>query len=79
MKLPQIRQDRANHFIYGFAIYMISSIFFIPLVASLTTFGAALGKELHDEYDYGGFDTVDLIYTMIPSITLFSIELLTNK
>lgn len=79
MKLPQIRQDRANHFIYGFIIYILSSIFFTPLIATLITFGIALGKEIYDEYDYGGFDIIDLIFTMIPSTILLTIKLLTNK
>lgn len=70
MKLPQIRQDRANHFIYGFTIYILSSIVFTPLIATLITFGVALGKELYDEYDYRGFDIIDLIFTMIPSVIL---------
>lgn len=74
MKLPQIKQDKANHFIYGFAIYIISSIFFTPLIATLITFGVALGKELYDEYDYGGFDIIDLIFTMIPGIILTFIK-----
>lgn len=74
MNLPQIRQDRANHFIYGFAIYVIFSIFFTPLVSTIITFVAALGKELYDEYKYKGFDIVDLIFTMIPGIILTFIK-----
>lgn len=70
MKLPIIRQDKANHFIYGFMIYLLASFFFADIICFTIVLAVAFAKECYDEYDYGGFDIVDLIYTIIPSIFL---------
>ncbi len=70
MRLPQIRQDRANHLIYGFMIYILSNIFFIDLLSLGIVVVVALGKELYDEWDYGGFSIIDLLYTLVPAIIL---------
>lgn len=79
MKLPQIRQDRANHFIYGFVIYIIASVFFIPLISFLITAIIALGKELYDEYDYGGFDIKDLIFTITAPLILLILQIIKHN
>lgn len=39
-----------------------------PLTASIVVVAAGLGKELYDEYDYGGFDYLDLLATVIPGV-----------
>jgi hypothetical protein len=78
MKLPQIRQDRANHFIYGFIIFIMCNIFFNAYTSLGIVATFAIGKEIYDEYKYGGFDIIDLIFTVIPAITLTLKELI-NK
>lgn len=70
MKLPLIPHDKANHFIYGFVIFILSNLFLIEWVSLGIVFIFALGKELYDEWKYGGFDFVDLIYTLSPGIIL---------
>lgn len=67
MKLLNIRQDRANHFIYGLLVYLLANIFFTDIVCFGIVLTIAFAKECYDEYNYGGFDIVDLIYTIIPS------------
>ncbi len=39
-----------------------------PLAATAVVVAAGLGKELYDEYDYGGFDYKDLLATVIPGV-----------
>jgi hypothetical protein len=70
MKLPQIRQDRANHFIYGLLIFIISNLFLLDYVSLLIVVLVAIGKEIYDEWSYGGFDIIDFFYTIIPAVIL---------
>lgn len=88
----QIAPDKKLHFIAGFAIggavntttYLITKsrrkAFILGLGAS---FGAGLAKEIKDEIVYGGFDTMDLLYTMAGglavNIPLSAIEGLISK
>jgi hypothetical protein len=70
MKLPIIPQDKANHFIYGFIIYILSNLFLNAYASFSIVYLFALGKECYDEYYYKGFDVKDLIVTIIPAIIL---------
>jgi len=70
MTLPQLQQDKANHFIYGFALFILANLFFNDYSALAIVFLIGLAKELYDEYSYGGFSISDLIYTLVPSIIL---------
>lgn len=62
--------DKANHFIYGFFIYVLSNYFLNDLYSIGIVFLIALGKEIKDQIVYKGFDYKDLLVTMIPSIIL---------
>ena len=75
MKLPIVPLDKANHFIYGFAIYIISSLFVIPETAFLIVLLFALGKEIRDEFVYSGFDVKDVLATICPALILFLLSL----
>lgn len=86
MKLPQLPQDKANHIIYGFSIFIISELVFLVLsliqneiINTIATFKysalvitiiAASVKEFYDEKEYGGFDWKDLLATIIPALIL---------
>jgi hypothetical protein len=65
-----IEQDKANHFIYGFFIFVLSNYFLNDLYSIGIVFLIALGKEIRDQIVYKGFDYKDLIATIIPSIIL---------
>lgn len=65
-----IPQDKANHFLYGFLIFMISQYFVNDYISFGIVFAFALGKEIKDQIDYKGFDYKDLIATLIPSIII---------
>lgn len=70
MKLQLIPQDKANHFIYGFVIFILSSIMLSNLISLGIVFIFAIGKEIRDQIIYKGFDYKDLLSTMIAPITL---------
>jgi len=75
MKLPIIPIDKANHFIYGFVIYVVSSLFLTPDKALAIVFLFALGKEIRDEFVYSGFDVKDMLATICPALILFLLSL----
>ena len=70
MKLPTIPHDKANHFIYGFVIFVLLNIFLLPWIAFGITFLFAIGKEVYDQFDYGGFDWKDILATIAPALIL---------
>ena len=68
MKL--IAQDKANHFVYGFLIFIISQYFLNDYFSFGIVFAFALGKEIKDQIVYKGFDYKDLLVTLLPSIII---------
>ena len=70
MKLPLIPIDKANHFIYGFAIYIIANTVLPDLHSLVVVLVFGLAKEIKDQIDYQGFDYKDLIATILPAIVL---------
>ena len=71
MKLPLIPQDKANHFIYGFLIFIVSQYFLNDYISFGIVFAFALGKEIKDQIVYKGFDYKDLIATLLSSIIIY--------
>ncbi len=65
-----IPSDKANHFIYGFFIYVLSNYFFNDLYSIGIVFLIALFKEIKDQIVYKGFDYKDLLATILPAIIL---------
>ena len=70
MKLPTIPHDKANHFIYGFAIFVLSNLVLNEWFSLSIVCLFAFGKEIYDECKYGGFDIYDAIYTIAPALIL---------
>lgn len=70
MKLPQIPKDKANHFVYGFTIFFLSNLFLLHYYSFGVVFFFAIGKEIYDEWKYGGFDIYDAIWTIAPALIL---------
>ena len=65
-----IAQDKANHFLYGFLIFIISQYFLNDYLSFGIVFAFALGKEIKDQIVYKGFDYKDLLVTLLPSIII---------
>jgi hypothetical protein len=70
MELPLVPLDKANHFIYGFVIFIISQYFLNDLCSIGIVFLFAIGKEIKDQIVYKGFDYKDILVTITPSIIL---------
>ena len=66
-----IAQDKANHFLYGFLIFMISQYFFYDYLSFGIVLVFALGKEIKDQIVYKGFDYKDLLVTLLPAIIVY--------
>ncbi len=74
-----IAQDKANHFLYGFLIFMISQYFLNDYLSFGIVFAFALGKEIKDQIVYKGFDYKDLLVTLLPSIIIHFLRWKTLK
>lgn len=55
-------EDKKLHLLAGLGIAIIFG-WHNPLIGLATGFLAGIGKELYDEYDYGGFDKYDMFAT----------------
>lgn len=75
MKLPLIRQDLANHFIYGFAIFFLTSLILGNPLALFITCIVAIGKEVYDHKTTGKFSWMDVMMTLIPGILMIAYQL----
>ncbi len=73
MKLLLIPQDKANHFIYGFVIYMLTSILFDGWIPLLTVVFFAAGKEIiYDKIMKKGTpELLDFIFTIVSGLLLY--------
>lgn len=78
MKLPLIPQDKANHFIYGLIIFLLSNIILNNLFSLIIVIVFAITKELYDQVKYEGFDWKDILATIISPLILIGFEIL-NK
>ena len=70
MKLPLIPHDKANHFIYGFVIFVLSNLVLNEWISLLIVCFFAFRKEIYDEWKYGGFDIYDAVWTIAPALIL---------
>lgn len=71
LNLPLIPLDRANHFIYGFALFLLLNIFLQDIYCLIIVSAIAIVKEIRDEIVYKGFDIVDIVFTIIPALSIF--------
>jgi len=75
-------KDKGCHFVAGFLITFLLA-FVSPVIGIFAGIAAGVGKELYDQYKYGGFDSLDLFVTFlgvwsgacIYAITVFCIGL----
>jgi len=70
MKLPMLKQDKANHLVYGLIIFGLFKIIFTPLIGIImcTIFG--ISKEIYDSFhkDKHTSDIYDAIATIAGGI-----------
>ena len=64
--LPEIKEDKANHFIYGLLIYFIITLLFGDLIGMIVCLLSAILKEIYDHYNPNHrFDWWDFIWTVM--------------
>ncbi len=76
MKLPMFEKDKANHVIYGVAIYALHSLVITPVFAAIAVFIFALGKEFYDKARTGRFSYGDIMATMLGAVIGFVISVI---
>ena len=82
-----MKKDKVLHFIAGITVSLGAVLIYYciteginALIGLFAGFLAGIGKELYDEYDYGGFDKYDMFSTWMGAslgaiLTLFLGEL----
>ena len=66
-----IQHDKALHFMFGFFLYVLSNVFLSDIHSLIIVFIIAIAKETRDEIAYNGGDWKDILFTVIPAITIF--------
>jgi ABC-type multidrug transport system permease subunit len=70
-KLPLIPNDKANHFIYGFIIFILSTLVFSNLISLFIVSAFAGSKELYDKASgKGNPEFLDFLATVLPGLIL---------
>ena len=69
--LPQLPQDKSNHFIYGLLIFIGASIFLNDWGSLLIVAVFGLSKEIYDKVSKkGNPEILDFVATITPGIIL---------
>jgi hypothetical protein len=77
MSLPQLPQDKANHFAYGFIIFAGSSIFLNDWLSLVVVTAFGLSKEIYDKVSKkGNPEVLDFVATITPGIILTLINII---
>lgn len=70
-----MKKDKLLHFIAGITVCLGAVLIYYCIIKSISAslgfvagLVAGIAKELYDEYDYGGFDYVDMFYTWAGSL-----------
>lgn len=62
----EIEKDKANHFVYGSVMTLVTIVIGIGLLYSfIVCLAIALLKEVWDHYYGSGFDLMDIIWTIL--------------
>ena len=76
MTLPQLPRDKANHFVYGFMIFILSSLVFTNLISLGIVMAVAALKEIYDKVSKrGNPEILDFVATVLPALILTLIHI----
>ena len=71
MKKIIIPQDKANHFFYGFLIFIFFNIFLSDLISLSIIVFIALAKEVYDKISKKGTpEILDFVFSILPAILI---------
>lgn len=65
-----IPYDKALHFIAGFILFILFSLFLGSITSLIIVCLFAIGKEYYDYKTYGKFDLADMVITIIPAMIM---------
>lgn len=65
----EIQFDKIVHFLCGLIIALIVSFFYNPYIGIGIAVAAGVAKKVYDWFDYGRFDKMDLVATVIGGVT----------
>jgi hypothetical protein len=78
MNLPNLPQDKANHALYGVAIYAVAASIFSAPFSMVVVFAFAAGKDLFDSVlKQKQFSTLDMTATLCGGLVGMYIGLFT--
>ncbi len=72
MTLPQLPQDKANHFVYGAVLFVPVMLAFGPIWAMAAVTAAAIAKELRDMRGFGTPEFADASATIAGGAVCFA-------
>ena len=75
LAVKYLPHDKCLHFLAGFIIYVLINCFLSDIHSLITVFVIALGKEIRDELTYRGGDWKDVLFTILPAVTLVLLNL----
>jgi len=73
--IKHLEHDKCLHFLGGFFLYVLNNVFLSDIHSLIIVFIIAVAKETRDELAYKGGDWKDILFTVIPSITIFLLNL----
>lgn len=78
MKLPVFPADKANHFVYGFIMYLLAGLLFSGSTALIIVIAVAVLKELIWDklLEKGTLEYADVVYTIVPALILEILKLI---
>jgi hypothetical protein len=75
IRIPTIKEDKANHLIGGVIVYAIASIWIEPVGCLYITSGIGFAKEFYDVYRGKTMNLSDIWYTMIGGVLALLVQL----
>jgi len=74
-KFITLPQDKANHALWGLAIYSFVALY-SPMIAIILVFANAIGKEIWDNFNDGTVDKYDSLATVTIPFILYLIHVI---
>jgi len=63
------RNDRLQHFFFGFFLFKLALFFVAPIIALAIVFVIAVAIEVND-LETSGFDVIDILFTVLTGLIL---------